>query len=45
VLRFDLNWPESIDNFLTFCGILDFDIDVTGPECILWWTWGHNMVL
>ncbi len=27
---FDLNWPTSLAWFLSLCGILDFDIDVTG---------------
>ena len=27
---FDLNWPASLAWFLNLCGILDFDIDVTG---------------
>jgi hypothetical protein len=27
---FDLNWPASLAWFLSLCGILDFDIDVTG---------------
>ncbi len=27
---FDLNWPASLALFLKICGILDFDIDVTG---------------
>ena len=27
---FDLDWPEGLSYFLGLCGILDFDIDVTG---------------
>ena len=27
---FDLHWPASLAWFLNLCGILDFDIDVTG---------------
>ena len=42
---FDLDWPDSLATFLGLCGILDFDIDVTGPECIVRWTWAHNMIL
>ena len=42
---FDLNWPDSISTFLAMCGTLDFDVDVTGPGCVLWWTWAHDMIL
>ena len=42
---FDLAWPKSLETFLTLCGILDFDIDVTGPSCIVSWGWGHDLVL
>ena len=27
---FDLDWPDGLSTFLGLCGILDFDIDVTG---------------
>ena len=27
---FDLDWPDGLSTFLRLCGILDFDIDVTG---------------
>ena len=27
---FDLKWPASLAWFLRLCGILDFDVDVTG---------------
>ena len=42
---FDLAWPKSLETFLTLCGILDFDIDVTGPHCIVEWTWISNFYL
>ena len=42
---FDLNWPDSIQFFLKICSTLDFDVDVTGPGCVLWWTWAHDMIL
>ena len=42
---FEVAWPTSLATFLNLCGILDFDIDVTGPSCIVWWSWGHDMVL
>jgi hypothetical protein len=34
-----------ISTFLAICGILDFDIDVTGPHCIVEWTWISNFYL
>jgi hypothetical protein len=34
-----------ISTFLDICGILDFDIDVTGPQCIVEWTWISNFYL
>ncbi len=42
---FGLPWPKSLDKILGFCGILDFDLDVTGPMCIMSWTWAHDLVL
>lgn len=42
---FEVNWPVHLATFLGACGILDFDIDVTGPGCVVSWTWGHDMVL
>ena len=31
--------------FLHACGILDFDLDVTGPHCTVEWSWVHDMAL
>lgn len=46
---FDLNWPgehrSGLAFFLDICGILDFDLDVTGPHCIVQWSWVHDMAL
>jgi hypothetical protein len=42
---FDLGWPTGIRTFLRLCGVLDFDIDVTGPGCIVSWTWAHDLAL
>jgi hypothetical protein len=35
----------SLGSFLSFAGILDFDVDVTGPHCIIPWRWQNDLVL
>ena len=42
---FGLNWPESLGKFLSYAGILDFDVDVTSPQCILDWRWVDDLRL
>ena len=42
---FDLLWPADLASLLALFGTLDFDVDVTGPGCVVLWTWGHDMVL
>ncbi len=43
---FNLNWPERVGGFLTILGVLDFDVDAIGPNCVFTsWRWQHDMYL
>jgi hypothetical protein len=42
---FDLNWPANLGAFFSVCGLLDFDVDVTTPGCVVSWSWTHDMIL
>ena len=37
--------PGGLSAFFTICGILDFDLDVTGPQCTTEWSWGSDAAL
>jgi len=36
---------ESLGKFLSYAGILAFDVDVTGPQCAIDWDWDDDLRL
>ena len=36
---------ESLGKFLSYAGILAFDVDVTGPQCAIDWRWDDDLRL
>ena len=43
---FNLHWPDRVGGFLTVLGVLDFDVDAIGPNCVFsGWSWHHDLYL
>jgi hypothetical protein len=38
-------FSDALKWALLVCGILDFDVDMSGPHCIVPWTWHHDLTL
>jgi hypothetical protein len=40
----DLMWPDRVADFLGYLGVLDFDVDAIGPNCVFTsWGWQHDL--
>jgi hypothetical protein len=43
---FSLNWPSTAGAFMSYLGILDFDVDAIGPNCVyVTWSWQQDLYL
>ena len=43
---FSLNWPPEAGAFMTYLGVLDFDVDAIGPNCVyVTWSWQQDLYL
>ncbi|CAD7696286.1 unnamed protein product, partial [Ostreobium quekettii] len=40
----DLNWPETLSFMFNVANILDFDVDILSPSCLLTWSYKQNFI-
>ncbi|CAD7696201.1 unnamed protein product [Ostreobium quekettii] len=40
----DLNWPKRLTQVFSVASVLDFDVDILSPSCLLPWSFTHSVV-